>query len=108
MSRFAQFERTELGIALKSLAQAPERIIEYRAFSREGFPAVTALVSEVRPFLMELKEKDPKAFNFAKQSIGDWVAKVMMADGYEKAGQRTVPGKVFTTGALWRKKVVEG
>ncbi|WP_298282101.1 hypothetical protein [Novosphingobium sp.] len=107
MSRFASFERTELGQKLKSISQAPERIIEYRAFSREGFPAVTALVSEVGPLLKDLAETDRTAFNFAKQSIGDWVAKVMIADDYEKVGQRSVPGKVFSTGAMWRKKPVK-
>jgi hypothetical protein len=100
-TRYDNFEKSPLGEELKRLVSGERRLIEFRAFSREGFPAVTALVSEVLPLLEGIK--DPKERNFIKQSIGDFVARVMRDDGYEKVGQRSVPGKLFTVGALWKR-----
>ncbi len=77
-----------------------------KAFSREGFPAVTALVSEMSPLLMEYKTEDTAVFNFAKQFVGDRVANIMRSAGYEKTkSQKSVPGKLFTVGAVWGPKV---
>lgn len=102
--QFINFEKTPLGMALKALVHKKDRLIEFEAFSREGFPAVTALVSEVAEVLEEHRCHDPKTRNFAKQSVGAFVAEVMMSEGYENVRSRSVPGKTFTTGALWRKK----
>ena len=100
-SRFDNFEQSEMGQLLKSLTEGSDRLIEFKAFVREGFPAVTALVSELSPILMPLKSSDLKMFNFAKQSVGDFVARIMREAGFKKSGQRSVPGKLFTVGALW-------
>ncbi len=100
--RFDEFEKTPLGQALKALVDGHDRPIEFKAFSREGFPAVTALVSEVAQVFLEFNVTDTKVRNFAKQSVGDWVGKVMKDAGYENVRQRTVPGKTFSTGALWK------
>lgn len=103
-SRFAEFEKDALGQKLKALVGGKERLIEFEAFSREGFPAVTALVSQASFLLKDIE--DVKERNFIKQSIGDFVARVMRDAGYEKVGQRSVPGKLFTVGALWKRKSV--
>jgi hypothetical protein len=101
-SRFSDFEATPLGQELKALVDGKDRLIEFKAFSREGFPAVTALVSEASQLLKN--KTDVKERNFIKQSIGDFVGRVMRAAGYEKVGQRSVPGKLFSVGALWKPK----
>ena len=49
--RFEGYGRTALGRRLAEIVTAPERYAECRAFSREGFPAVTALVSLSDPNL---------------------------------------------------------
>ena len=103
--QFINFEQTPLGRALKALVLRTNRDIEFFAFSREGFPAVTALVSEVAEVLQAHDCTDTKERNFAKQSVGAFVAEVMTSNGYEKVGSRSVPGKTFTTGAVWKKKV---
>ena len=104
-ARFVDFEKTELGQKLKALVEEPNRLIEFEAFSREGFPAVTALVSEVSPLLENITSV--KERNFIKQSIGDFVARVMRKAKYEKVGQRSVPGKLFSVGALWKKEAAK-
>lgn len=100
--RFANFEETALGADLKALVSGRDRLIEFKAFSREGFPAVTALVSEATRVFEKHGVKQGKERNFAKQSIGDFVGRVMRDAGYVKTGQRSVPGKLFSVGALWK------
>jgi hypothetical protein len=56
-TRFESYGRTSLGRRLASIINTPERYSEYRVFSREGFPAITALVSVVRPELRPLREE---------------------------------------------------
>ncbi|PIX67664.1 MAG: hypothetical protein COZ43_00285 [Sphingomonadales bacterium CG_4_10_14_3_um_filter_58_15] len=103
--RFDDFENTELGLQLDSLINQKDRLIEMKAFSREGFPAVTALVSEMGEVLKDYKKTDIKKFNFAKQFVGDRVAKIMREAGYKKIKtQKSVPGKLFTVGAVWGPK----
>ena len=101
--RFDKFEETPLGQALFALTQGKERRIEFEAFSREGFPAVTALVSLVAKIFADHNVTETKVRNFAKQSVGAWIAPVMIDAGYTKVGQRSVPGKTFSVGALWAK-----
>lgn len=103
--RFDKFEIQPLGVQLDAIINREHRLIEMKAFSREGFPAVTALVSEMSPLLMEYKTEDPAMFNFAKQFVGDRVANIMRGAGYEKIkNQKSVPGKLFTVGAVWAPK----
>lgn len=102
--QFINFEKTPLGLALKKLVFRKDRDVELIAFSREGFPAVTALVSEVAEVLQRFECNDIKERNFAKQSVGAFVAELMTEHDYENIGSRSVPGKTFTTGAVWRKR----
>ncbi len=106
--RYQNFLSTDpVGAAIRTVIHSDpaDRLVEFKAFSREGFPAVTALVSELRPLLEPLRDSDPGKFNFAKQSVGDEVAKVLRAAGYEKdAKPKSVPGKLFTVGAVWRPR----
>lgn len=104
VGRFVGFEETPVGNALKQLTEGNDRLVEFKAFSREGFPAVTALVSEVAGLLEQHGILDAKSRNFAKQSVGAFVAEVMNSAGYEKMGQRAVPGKTFSVGALWKRR----
>ena len=99
--QFDNFEQTPLGQELKSLTVGSDRLVEFKAFSREGFPAVTALVSEATRIFERHKLIEVKNRNFAKQCIGDFVGRIMRDSGFEKAGQRSVPGKLFTVGAVW-------
>src|SRR5205823_8281900 len=48
---------------------APERYPDYCAFSREGFPAITALVSLMRPELERLRHSNRGEFDAAKQFV---------------------------------------
>ena len=104
--QFDDFMRTPVGKAIAGVIRKGDgtRLTEYEAFSREGFPAVTALVSELVPILEPMRKSDPKKFNFAKQSIGAEVAVIMSDAGYQKEGSRSVPGKLFTVGAVWKKR----
>ena len=103
--QYSEFEKTPLGQALFALVNQEDRLIEFKAFSREGFPAVTALVTEVAEVLQQYGVTETKDRNYAKQSVGDFVAWVMRDKlNYEKVGQRSVPGKTFSTGAMWRPK----
>ena len=100
--RFDVIRQTALGQQLVALVEAPNRMIEFKAFSREGFPAVTALVSEASALLAGLQKTDKKSFNFAKQFVGDLVGDAMRDAGYKKVqDQKSVPGKLFTVGAVW-------
>ena len=101
-SRYDSFARTPLGQQIAAIIAHPDRLIEFNAFSREGFPAVTALVSELSPVLIPLKASDPKIFNFAKQFVGAYVGDVMQrADRTMVREAKAVPGKLFSVGALW-------
>ena len=68
--QFINFEQTPLGRALKALVHRKNREIEFFAFSREGFPAVTALVSEVAEVFQAYDCNGTKERNFAKQAVG--------------------------------------
>lgn len=101
-ARFESFGSTPLGQTLTNLINEDHRYIEFRAFSREGFPAVTALVSELEPIIGAYRESDPAMFDNAKQFVGWAVANVMRNHGYqiERKAAR-VPGKLFTVAAVW-------
>jgi hypothetical protein len=104
-NRFREFAETHLGQQIVRIIDREGRDIEFAAFSREGFPAVTALVSELEPVLRDIRETDVKAFNFAKQFVGDYVGDKMRANDFEiSRAAKSVPGKLFTVGAVWKKK----
>ena len=103
-NRYRDFSQSALGQAIVAIIDQKDRVIEFKAFSREGFPAVTALVSELQPIIGGLRATDPKGFNFAKQFVGDHVGDVMRGQGYQTKRTRSVPGKLFTVGALWEKR----
>ena len=69
-TRFESYGHTALGRRLAAMISTPERYAEYRAFSQEGFPAITALVSVVRPELEPLRHSDRREFDAAKQFVG--------------------------------------
>lgn len=81
-SRFDSFGPSARGQELTNLIDTPERYIEFRAFSREGFPAVTGLVSQLRPILEPLRESDPAEFDSAKQFVGYFVGLIMRRHGH--------------------------
>jgi hypothetical protein len=95
------YGRTEVGRRLATIVNDPARYAEYRAFSREGFPAVMALVSLVRPELERLRGSGPRAFQAAKQYVGWAVGQVMRAHGHQIIGRRRVPGGLITLGTTW-------
>ena len=95
------YGRTAIGRRLAAIVNDPARYPEYRAFSREGFPAVTAIVSLVRLELEALQRADLPAFHAAKQYVGWAVGQVMRAHGHRIVGRRRVPGGLFTLGAIW-------
>lgn len=98
---------TAVGRRLAAIVNDPARYPEYCAFSREGYPAVTALVSLVRPELARLRP-DLKEFRAAKQYVGWAVAQVMRAHGHQMLGRRRVPGGLITLGAIWTGEPVVG
>ena len=98
---FEHYSRTPRGRRLAAIVNDPARYPEYRAFAREGFPAVTALVSLVGPELEPLIRRDRREFDAAKQYIGWAVGAVMRSLGHEIVGKKRVPGGLFTTGAIW-------
>lgn len=107
-NRFKELCDSQLGQQIINTIDRENRIIEFAAFSREGFPAVTALVSELGPILLPLREADPKGFNFAKQFVGDYVGNIMKSNGYEMSrSAKSVPGKLFNVGAVWKKRAGE-
>ena len=100
-TRFEAYSRTPRGCRLVAIINDPARYPEYRAFSREGFPAVTALVSLVRPELEPLRRSDRREFDAAKQFVGWAVGRIMRHHGHETVGRSRVPGGLFTVGAIW-------
>lgn len=101
-TRFEAFLRTELGQKIAQIIDTPHRQIEFDAFSREGFPAVTALVSELSPLLFDMRETDKAGFNAAKQFVGWYVGKKMATAGRTIVNpSKSVPGKLFSVGAVW-------
>jgi hypothetical protein len=98
------YGRTAQGQRLAVIISDPARYPEYRAFSREGFPAVTALVSLVQPELEALRHSDRREFDTAKQFIGWAVGVVMRARGHGIVGRSRVPGGLFTVGAIWSRE----
>jgi hypothetical protein len=101
MTPFEAYSRTARGQRLAAIVNNPARHPEYHAFSREGFPAVTALVSLARPELEVIRKTNPREFAAAKQFVGWAVAAVMRSHGHEIVGRSRVPGKLFTMGAIW-------
>ena len=101
-TRYDSFARTTLGQQIAAMIEHPDRLAEFNAFSREGFPAVTALVSQLSPVLIPLKASDPKTFNFAKQFVGAYVGDMMQrAECTMVHKAKAVPGKLFSVGTLW-------
>ena len=100
-TRFNAYSRTPRGQRLAAIVDDPDRYPEYRAFSREGFPAVTALVSLVEPELEPLIRRDWHEFDAAKQYIGWAVGAVMRSHRHKIAGKKRVPGGLFTVGTIW-------
>jgi hypothetical protein len=100
-SRFEAYCHTPRGQRLAAIINAPARYPEYRAFSREGFPAVTALVSLVRPELEHLRRSNRREFDASKQFVGWAMGSVMRDRGHEIIGLSRVPGGLFTVGAIW-------
>jgi hypothetical protein len=98
---FDAYSRSALGQRLAAIANDPARYPEYSGFSREGFSAVTALVTLLRPELEPLEKADPKEFNAAKQFVGWAVGAVMRSHGHKMVGRSRVPGRLFTMGAIW-------
>ena len=100
-TRFESCRRTSLGRRLAEIVTAPERCGEFRAFSREGFPAVTALISLVKPELETVRPAKRREFDAAKQFAGWTVGSVMRDHGHAIIGRSRVPGGLFTVGAIW-------
>ena len=98
---FEHYSRTPRGQRLAAIVDDPVRYPEYRAFSREGFPAVTTLVSLVRSELEGIRRSNRREFDAAKQFVGWAVGAVMRSHGHEIVGKKRVPGNLFTTGAIW-------
>jgi hypothetical protein len=96
-----RYGRTEIGQRLVAIINDPARYPEYRAFSREGYPAATALISLVRPELERLRRSDPNAFLSANQYIGWALGQVMRIHGHQVVGRRRVPGGLITQAAVW-------
>lgn len=102
ITRFEHFGRTPMGRRLSKIVDAPERYVELRAFSREGFPAVTALVSQLSSALDSLRTNNPAEFDSAKQFVGWYTGEIMRRHGHvvvKKA--KRVPGKLFNVAAVW-------
>jgi hypothetical protein len=95
------YGRTARGRRLAAIVDDPDRYPEYRAFSREGFAAVTALVSLVEPELGALHHSDRREFDAAKQFVGWAVGVIMRSRGHVIVGRSRAPGGLFTVGAIW-------
>jgi hypothetical protein len=106
-TRFESYGRTALGRRLAEIVTAPERYGEFRAFSREGFPAVTALISLVKPELEALRPAKRREFDVAKQFVGWAVGKIMRDHGHNIVGRSRVPGGLFTVGAIWSEPATD-
>jgi hypothetical protein len=96
-----RYGSTKIGRRLAAIINEPARYPEYCAFSREGYPAVMALGSLVRPELEQLRDADPTAFQAAKQYVGWAVGQVMRAHGHREVKRRRVPGGLITLGTTW-------
>jgi hypothetical protein len=97
--RFGNYGKTSLGKRITDVVMAPDRYTELAAFSREGFPAVTALVS-----LPEDAVPEAKTDHRAKQFIGWLVGELMREHGHAMIKRAArVPGKFFTVAAVWSR-----
>jgi hypothetical protein len=97
--RFGDYGESTLGKRITAVVMAPGRYQEMAAFSREGFPAVTALVS-----LLEDSVPEAQADHRAKQFIGWLVGEVMREHGHTMIKRAArVPGKFFTVAAVWSR-----
>ena len=85
------------------MISTPERYAEYRAFSREGFPAITALVSLVRPELEPLRHSHRREFDAAKQFVGWAVGRIMRDHGHKTVGRSRIPVAVYRRRDLERE-----
>jgi hypothetical protein len=103
-----RYGSTESGQRLAAIINDPARYLEYRAFSREGYPAVMAVVSLVRPELEQLRGCDPTAFNAAKQYVGWAVGQLMRGHGHRVVQRRRVRGGLLTLGAVWSDEPAVG
>jgi len=98
-ARFGDYSSTELGKRLTDIVLAPNRYIEMAAFSREGFPAVTALVSVLEDLVPEARTD-----HRAKQYLGWIVGEVMRNHGHTMVKRAArVPGNFFTVAAVWSR-----
>ncbi len=95
------YGHTPRGQRLAAIINAPAQYAEYRAFSREGFPAVTAVLSLVKSELEALRHSDRREFDAAKQFVGWAVGIIMRAHAHSIVGRSRVPGGLFTVGAIW-------
>jgi hypothetical protein len=100
-TRFEAYSRTPRGQRLAAVINDPTRYPEYRAFAREGFPALRALVSLLRPELEPLRRSERREFNRAKQYVGWAIGAIMREHGHAITGRSRVPGGLFTVGAIW-------
>jgi hypothetical protein len=100
-TRFEAYNRTPRGQRLAAVINDSTRYPEYRAFTREGFPAITALVSLLRPELEPLRRSERREFNRAKQYVGWAIGAIMREHGHAITGRSRVPGGLFTVGAIW-------
>jgi hypothetical protein len=98
---FEHYSRTPRGRRLAAIINDPARYPEYRAFSREGFPAVTALVSLIKSELEGFRRSNSREFDAAKQFVGWAVGAVMRSHGHEIVGKKRVPGGLFTVVTIW-------
>jgi hypothetical protein len=89
------YGRTPRGQRLAAIVDDPDRYPEYRAFSREGFPAVTAVLSLVKPELEALRHSHRREFDAAKQFVGWAVGVIMRAHGHAIVGRSRVRGGLF-------------
>jgi hypothetical protein len=107
-TRFESYRHTALGRRLAAMVSTPERYAEYRAFSREGFSAVTALISLMKPELEPLRHSNRREFDAAKQFVGWAVGRIMRHHGHETVGRSRVRGGLFTVGANWSPDPIGG
>lgn len=99
---FEQYGDTPLGRELSAIIDTSDRYIEMRAFTREGYPALAALVSLLREPLEALREKDPRAFDAAKRFCGWKVGEVMRRHGHVIIRQNIpMPGGLFSVAMMW-------
>jgi hypothetical protein len=101
-TRFAYYGQSVRGRQLAAMIDTQDRYVEFRAFSREGFPAVTALVSVLSPVLEPLRLTDPAEFDAAKQFVGWFTGEILRDHGHKIIRKsKSVPGKLFNVGAVW-------